>query len=74
MNTVLHVCKLFIFAHIFIIIDISNTMNIFEYMSMMSINSQEIFIILQDCYLIFDISYTEKKNKLIINRSNIIWI
>ena len=34
------------FARVFIIIDISNTMNIFGYMTMIGINFQEIFIIL----------------------------
>ena len=58
------------FGRVFIIIDISNTMNIFGYMTMISINFQEIFIILQ---FIFDISYTErkkerKKNLLLIGR------
>jgi len=35
------------FARVFIIIDISNTMNIFGYMTMININCQGIFIILQ---------------------------
>ena len=34
------------FAHVFIIIDVSNTMNIFGYMTMIGNNFQEIFIIL----------------------------
>jgi len=35
------------FARVFVIVDISNTMNIFGYMTMISINCQGIFIILQ---------------------------
>jgi hypothetical protein len=42
-----HIFKsIFYFARVFIIIDISNTMNIFGYMTMIGINFQEIFIIL----------------------------
>ena len=49
------------FAGVFIIIDISNTMNIFGYMTMIRINFQEIFIILQFNFWYF--VHWEKRKK-----------
>ena len=51
------------FAHVFIIIDISNTMNIFGYMTMIGINFQEIFIILPFYFWYFIHWEKRKKNK-----------
>ena len=59
------------FARVFIIIDISNTMNIFGYMTMILISRR----FSSFYHFIFDISYTEKKKnkkQFVINRSNII--
>jgi hypothetical protein len=50
------------FARVFIIIDISNTMNIFGYMTMIGINFQGIFIILP-FYFWYFVHWEKEKQK-----------